>query len=410
MGLDTQVGTFALNTSTGNQIIPCDFEAKVIFFFPTIDTADGIAVDFSGNFGVATQDLEQFAISTTDEDGEPTTDTTRRITLTDCMIVMDAGETASITYRATIVSIGENSFTINLSTAPGSAFRVGFLALGGSDIDETHIGEFDTPGSITQVSETGVGFEPKFLLTSFIASASIPTNANTLRWGMGAAISLLNSVAFGLSSANAAGTSNARRSQATQSIIHLYSQGGVINQEAYLISFDDDGFSLDFTTSTATNGVAYLAISGAIRLAIGSFNSKTATGEFSVTDIGFEGEAGMFWSWNRVADPDVQLQLELSLGMVDDEGNQFTSGGISENGVGTTNTDHWSFDSRLYQNFNNAQTQEGRIIFVSWDSDGFTLDQVDADPTANQILYMIFGSTPVSQPVTIIPDQRPCND
>lgn len=409
MALDTQVGTFALNTSTGEQIIPCDFEAKVIFFYPTIQTADGIAVDFSGNFGVATQDLEQFAVSTTDENGVPTMDSTRRITITDCMIVMDAGETASITYRASLTAIGDASFTINLSTAPGSAFRVGFLALGGSDIESTKIDQFNTPGSATQISETGVGFEPKFLLTSFTAN-SIPSNANALRWGMGAAISLLDSVAFGTSSGNGIATSNTRSSQESEVLFHLFSTTGTINQSAYLVSFDSDGFTLDFIDSTAVNGVAYLAISGPIRMAIGTLNSQTSTGEFPVTGIGFEGEAGMFWSWNRVADPLSKSGLELSLGMVDDEGNQFAAGGISEHGVGTSNTDHWSDDGLVYQNYNNAQSQQGAISFTLWDSDGFTLNQTDADPAANEILYMIFGSTPPASSVTIIPDQNPCND
>ncbi len=410
MGLDVQVGTFVLNTSTGNQVIPCNFKAKVIFFYPTIQTANGIAVDFSGNFGVATQDLEQFAISTTDEDGQVTTDTTRRISLTDCMIVMDAGDPSSITYRASIVTIGATSFTINLSTAPGSAFRVGFLALGGSDIDETKIGEFDTPGSIGQVDISGVGFQPAFLLTSFVDSASIPANANTLNLGIGAAISILSSGAIGLTSANGAGTSNTRRAQDTQSLIHQANTGGTITNEAYLTFFGTDGFTLDFTTSTLVKAVAYLAISGSIKLAIGSFNSQNSSGSFSVTGIGFEGSAGMFWSWNRVADPAVQTGLELSLGMVDDDINQFTAGGISEHGVGTSNTDHWSDDGLIYQNYDNAQTQEGAISFTSWDSDGFTLNQTDADPTTNEILYIIFGSVPPASTVTIVPDQNPCND
>lgn len=409
MALDTQVGIINLNTSTGDQVIPCNFKAKVIFFYPTIETADGIAGHFAGNYGVATQDLEQFALAVTDEDGEPTTDTTRVLTMTDCIIALDQGENTFL-YRASLTAIGDTSFTINISVAPASAYRVAFLALGGSDIDETKIGQFDAPGSTTQSSITGVGFEPKFLQTTFISSASLPANGANLHVGLGAAKSILESGAIGITSQNGVGTSNTRRAQRTQSLLHKHNVNGALNTEAYLVSLDDDGFTLDFTTSTGLRTVAYLALNGPIRLAVGSFNSQLSTGEFPTTSIGFQGVAGLFWSWNRASDSGTQTGAELSLGMVDDEGNQFAVGDISEHNVGTTNTDHWSDDGLIYQNYDNAQTQEGAIDFTSWDSDGFTLNQTDADPTANEILYIIFGSTPPVSSVTIIPDQRPCSN
>ncbi len=102
--------------------------------------------------------------------------------------------------------------------------------------------------------------------------------------------------------------------------------------------------------------------------------------------------------------------MELSLGMVDNEINQFSVGGVSESNLGTTNTDHWSDDETIHQNYAFAQSLFGEISFISWDSDGFTMDQIDVDAAANEILYIIFGSTPPVSSVTIIPDQNPCND
>ena len=56
----------------------------------------------------------------------------------------------------------------------------------------------------------------------------------------------------------------------------------------------------------------------------------------------------------------------------------------------------------IYQNYDYDQTLEGSIDFVSWDSDGFTLNQIDDDPSANEIIYLIFGATggpPAGAPV-----------
>ena len=55
-------------------------------------------------------------------------------------------------------------------------------------------------------------------------------------------------------------------------------------------------------------------------------------------------------------------------------------------------------DGLIYQNYDNAQTQEGAIDFVSWDADGFTLNQTDADPTGNELLYLVMGSDAAAGP------------
>jgi len=43
------------------------------------------------------------------------------------------------------------------------------------------------------------------------------------------------------------------------------------------------------------------------------------------------------------------------------------------------------------QDYDFAQTKIGEIDLVSFDSDGFTMDQVDADATAQEVLYLAFG-------------------
>jgi hypothetical protein len=83
------------------------------------------------------------------------------------------------------------------------------------------------------------------------------------------------------------------------------------------------------------------------------------------------------------------------MGVATSSTERFVVGGTAEDAQGTSDSDNFQDDGLMYLNYDYAQTQTGAIDFVSYDSDGFTLNQTDADPSANEMIYMIFGSDAV---------------
>ncbi len=130
------------------------------------------------------------------------------------------------------------------------------------------------------------------------------------------------------------------------------------------------------------------------------FALPSSTGNFSKTGVGFLPSAGIFASFCNAASASTVAGLEISLGIATSSTERFVVGGVAEDGQGTTDTDQFQDDALVYQNYDFAQALEGSIDLVSFDADGFTLDQVNADPTVgNEMIYFVIGAAAGGVPV-----------
>ena len=76
MGYDAKAGNFALNTSTGNQSITgLGFQPKLVIFYPTQQTADGVIVDYQLAIGAAVSSTSRFSVCVCIEDAQATAET-----------------------------------------------------------------------------------------------------------------------------------------------------------------------------------------------------------------------------------------------------------------------------------------------------------------------------------------------
>jgi hypothetical protein len=404
MALNVKSGNFAINTATGNQSISgLGFSPKLVLFFPTGRTSSGIEEDAHYSFGGMSAS-EQMVLTTNDEDGQATTDTHRRQTDTFCIWLSIPGTTTAI-YRAEQVSLDIDGFTINVETAPASAYQIGYLAIGGDELIGVDFGSFAGAGVLGNQSVIGVGFEPNLILFPSTNSPNFP-GANTQQsFMLGVAISSSERWVTSTFSQNGVATSNSLRKQLTDKCISGEVTTGT--NEADFVSMDTDGFTINWTSTVSSPAIPYIALSGRFNVKLGSFNSQIGIGNFSESGIGFEPNSGIFTSF---CNPTSAIQVnnaKMSLGAVTDLVDGFVAGGISEDNVGTSNTDNFFDNELIYQNYNFSQTEEGAIEFVSWDSDGFTLNQTNADLSQNEILYLLFGSTEVVFPTVKFSDRKP---
>ena len=119
MALSGYAGVFALNTATGNQSVTgVGFQPDVVIFLPTNLTADGVGSDAYLNIGAAVSSSARKTFSSTSEDGQATTDTSRESY--DLCISQNNPGSSSSDYLADFVSLDADGFTINITDAPGS--------------------------------------------------------------------------------------------------------------------------------------------------------------------------------------------------------------------------------------------------------------------------------------------------
>lgn len=192
---------------------------------------------------------------------------------------------ASTVLAATLVSFDSDGITLNFTTT-SSGVKIGCFAIGGSGVTDAYIKTVTPKGSTgTQIS-TGVGFAADFMLSMAHAYASgTETNGYT---GFGLCDSSLNqgcNVGFSDSGSldNTGVWYNNKFVATTQS-------GLSIEQEASVSAISSDGFTLNYTTSTSTQGAIYVACiktaSGSAK--VGTVTDKTTTtGTVAVTGVGF---------------------------------------------------------------------------------------------------------------------------
>lgn len=391
----SHVGNLALNTSTGNQAeTGIGFQPEIVLFFCTENTADGVIADANMLVGAAISSSERFAIGFSDEDGVATVDCTRSLWADRCITMQVPGSTSTSRVVADFVSQDADGFTINLSDVTGGvAYRVGYLALAGTDLTNVKIGTFAPSGSTGNQAVTGVGFQPDAAMF-FGYGDTIGADDTDTSFGMGWAVSTSERAWISTANDNSDTNASVTRAQRTDSCFgYIHYTDEAVDAQADFVSWDADGFTLTWDNAApAADTVVYIAFKGGQYYA-GSLTTQTSTGEFSETGVGFQGSAGIFASFCNPASGGLITAGNVSLGVAVSSTERFTAGFHNEDNVATMNTDQSQNDGLMYENYDYSQTVEGAIDFVSWGADGFTLDQTDADPTAgNEIIYLIFGA------------------
>ena len=391
MAFEAQAGSFAMPTSGGNSqvVTGLGFDPKIVFFFPTRQTADGIAVHETLCFGAAVSSTERFSASVTSEDGQSMSDSIGEMLTTRCFRTYTYG-TTTVVYDADFVSMDTGAFTINVTTAPASAFRVGYLALGGTDLTDVALGSFQGDNATGNQDITDAGFQPDcVILVGTNEDDALDTNENHSNFMVGWATGESAERGVWSQSGRNNVTSVEKRAQVTNAIINALTRDGAITGVAELTSFLSNGFRLNWSNAL-DEFYFYIALKGGSYFA-GELTTQTSTGEFSETGVGFQGSAAMFMSFCNAASGSVIANAEGTFGVATSSTEQFTHGFQAEDGQSTTDVDQFSDDALIYQNYDQNQTLEGSIDFASFDTDGITLDQIDADPSGNEMLYLVMG-------------------
>lgn len=402
--LFTSTGSFLQATTTGNQSVTgLGFQPKLVLFFGNNLTADGSAANCNGAFGWALSSTNRMAGTT--DGGNNLTSATNSVdvgfTSSLCYQVINYGNPSpTVVSACDFVSMDSDGFTVNWSTTDGTQRVVNYFALGGSSIFTLYsTSTLKTPTATGQVAYTGVGFKPDavmFFMPRVVVTDPLTPAEGSSNWSFGFAISSNTRGTSGMRNKDGTPTVARRQQSASECLTVVGSAASVI--DADLVSMDKDGFTLSYTKVDVTAYLLpFIAFKGG-NYKVGSFNQNTTTqgtGNQSITGVGFRPTGLILVSVDNVTATGNQSQGRFSFG---------TASSATQRGcvfMGDTDTANPTVESqdvdrtkviKMLTEGGATTTTNAAADFVSFDVDGFTINNTTVDATAREIIYFAMGS------------------
>ena len=393
MALYVKKGSFASQTSTGNQVISFTPNAgdpawtpKAVILWGNQLTAAGYGVGLAKFLGAATA-AGGVSAQVWDEDGLTTTNNSRKIS--DSSLFGMVGTDQTTLQAGGLVSFGSNTFTIDWTDAADSAWIIHYLALGGATLTNAKHGTFTSAAATGDQSFTGVGFQPDYLLVfgnslgSVSASAAVNFNI-----GMASSASRMGSASI-RGRDNVADTAYTTDQRTDKIISTVGSSAETTLHVASLKTFDADGFTITFDSSSA-QCYGYLALKGGSYF-VGNETQPVAPGLKTTAGIGFPPRALFGMSTNITHGTAFNTANgKMSIFGAD----AFNEGGIWVQGadnVGNTDVDSRTVTTKAMGFSTQPSTTDAEADLSRFNSDGFTLDWTTADATAREFIFTVFG-------------------
>lgn len=229
-------------------------------------------------------------------------------------------------------------------------------------------------------SVTGVGFQGKVAIFYTVGAGS--NNS----W-IGSTIATIGFAAINSSNAYSDGniawsqqqssdpTVSARRASDSAICFHRYD--GVLRDEADFVSFDSDGFTVNWTTVSADTRIIYALILGGSSITdakVVNFARITTTGNQTVTGAGFTPDSMLLLSTcNSAAFNTSNSSANISFGATDGT-NQFLTALVDSNGQATSATAKGHRNNAIVGALDTAGTWTALASFSSFNSDGCVLN------------------------------------
>lgn len=251
----------------------------------------------------------------------------------------------------------------------------------------TKVGSFVGQNDTNNQSITGVGFKPKALFLWYDHSTA-DGDATNAQLGLGMAVSATQRAAIWSISDDAEATSDSLRRQTNLKCISACLVDTTLVAEADFVSFDGDGFTIDWTTASATV-YNYLAIGGddLTHAFLKEITTPASTGAQASTGVGFKPDCIIFMCcFNGATLPVNNAVARLSLGFASGPGAQGCIGSEQRDGTAAADTFYAHTTTEIIRQPTAAFTPLGADL-TSFDADGFTLDWNAAE--ANNIVFAL---------------------
>jgi hypothetical protein len=255
-----------------------------------------------------------------------------------------------------------------------------------------HAGSFNLDSTKTAgqtLAVTGVGFTPKVVFFFWGGSSATGDSVagGNMQPGFGVMTGLTSRGMAGGSAVDAAASSTNRYFMISDQPIAINTAGTTSTDGKYdFSSFDADGFTLVVDDQISTDyRISYLALGGTdlTNVAVNAFALPTSTGNFNVTGVGFQPDAVVFMAAGSPTSlPGASTPQAMGFGFATSSSAQGTVSAYGTSGQATMVEKGYGYNGEC---FTIGQSGSTRVSFVSFGSDGFTLNRLEGT-TANYVI------------------------
>lgn len=320
----------------------------------------------------------------------------RSLFKTDACVVVTNVDGDTVDGLLDFTSFDADGFTLTVDDQFTASFHISYLALGGTDITDAYVGSAACPSGTGNAAITAPGFKPNVFLGWTVAQAVAGTISFFGGLGFGAATgSSQRGVVASYQSHSEADSKVAGYGYNGEVLAAARSWGEAIDVRADFVSFDTNGFTLNWLETDSTYTYGYLVIKGGKWL-VGDLTTRTDGNDIVETGFGFTPAFGLFSSHCAAMNTQDTLagDAQLSIGAFDSVSSRVAHGVIDVDAQATMKTALGVEHDQVYVNMSTSDAVEGLMDIKSVDSNGFTTVMDDTDPVASWVWYLAGGPFP----------------
>lgn len=323
-----------------------------------------------------------------------------------CLHIMNSGGTTLGAFGAPTFNADE--FVLPTLTQPSSTFQVRYLALAG--LDNVAVQPFEFAAGTGAQTLASVGFQADAVLYLSAGSATLGTAASTGTESLG--WSLLDTTQFAIGQRHAVTTADYTASSAASDrvLFAVNTAGTPVLLDCALTSHDATAITLNNVLNMGGGEGCAIHLQGGVWKA-GTITAQASTGEFDVATPGCNPVLVMLVASNiTTASRTTPFEgASVCVGAAAGS-NQWAVQALSDNREtlgGATVTEEYTTGptDKLWIHHTRASANTlaaaGEIELAAFDTEKFTLDQTDGDPTAVLIGWLAVGEAPAGGGVPI---------
>jgi hypothetical protein len=404
LALDKKVGSFSTGTGAVASTVVVTgvgFTPKAIIFWWSGTTSSTNSVTERDSFrgiGYAVSPTDRRCVGCSSDNASAGAATDHGHRADACIVGVGIG--GGFNAMLDLQSMDVDGFTLVVDDAFPESRRISYLALGGSDIANAETEQLVMPSATGNVDYTTLGFEPEVVFfISAMQTANPPTeNGDSIIMFGVATGSGQQFVVAGGSNDGSATTSTRTYHQDAECIARMGpALDGVMTGRAEFTSFLANGYRLNWLEGDAgaNTRVHVLALGGTLKAKAGSLLSATSLTTIVTSGVGFLPNTLLLASGampESTQDTGTNADDDWSMGAADGT-TEVVQATRDRDGVATTDVATGINLDNIYLRLNtSAASIDGSATWTSFDSDGFTLTQTDADPDAAFIGWLALGT------------------
>lgn len=394
MAFQTKQGTFAKATGAApvsQDITGLGFQPKVLILWCTKQTAEGFAAGMSFTIGFS-DGTNEFSPSVAGDDNVDPSNTIRAFVTNKALYINNTSGSIDSTCDANLTVV-TNGFRITWTTNSANAYIIHYLALGGTDLTNVKVNNDTMPAVVGNKSFTGVGFQGDCILLIGSLGTAVGNFGGAVMC-LGSAVSSTSRWAVSINAKDneiMAAQLDCKRHQRTDRCLLQLSTAGVLRAGADFVSWDSDGFTLNFIAAVAADIFGYLVLKGG-QYAVGAFNKCTTLNCNNDVNVGFTPVGLTLESWGRAASTTISADGELSLGGSDGT-NESTAWTEHLDGTLNTSADQSAVSTKVLRLANGPSTIKAECdADLTTVSNSFRTTWTTNDGGSEEICYAAFGS------------------